>query len=101
MGLEYKIEKIEQKILDRVVCDRCKKEVERISDGGWNQFGEPYSVFHPPSFKDFFLLETSWGYFSSKDGDKHEAVLCEPCYDEVFKGVDIKIENNFMEDILS
>lgn len=91
MGLEFKVEKIERKILDRVICDRCGKEIEKVTEGGWNQFGEPMSKFHEPSFNDFFLLEHSWGYSSRKDTQTHQAVVCEDCYDEIFKDVKITV----------
>jgi|SRR5208337_460798 len=91
MGLKFKIENVERKLLDQVVCDRCDKEIEKVSEGGWNPFGEPHSVYHEPAFKDFFLLRTSWGYYSGKDGETHEAVICEPCYDEIFKSVKLRI----------
>jgi hypothetical protein len=93
MGLEFKIVNIEKKELDRVTCDKCRKEVKKTGDGGWNPFGEPYSVYHEPSFEDFFLLEKSWGYSSGKDTETHRAVLCEACYDEIFSGVALQITN--------
>ncbi len=95
MGLEYKVINTEKKELDRVVCNRCGNEVRKQSEGGWNQFGEPYTVYHEPSFDCFFLLDHSWGYSSTKDGETHKAVLCEPCYDIVFKDVKIEITHYF------
>lgn len=95
MGLEYKIEKTERKLLDKVVCDRCFAAVEKISEGGWNMWGEPYSVFHEPSFATFFLLRIHWGYGSRKDGETHQAVLCEDCYDTTFRDVRIAKTNDW------
>jgi hypothetical protein len=89
MGLVYKIINSERKELDTVTCDKCGVEIKKNSEGGWNPFGEPYSIYHSPSFENFFLLEQSWGYGSNKDGEVHTAALCEPCYDEVFKDVKI------------
>jgi hypothetical protein len=91
MGLQFKNVQLESKLLDRVMCDRCLQDIEKESEGGWNQFGEPQSVFHPPAFREFFLLRQTWGYSSRKDGEAHEAVLCEGCYDAVFKDVRIKV----------
>jgi hypothetical protein len=93
MGLAYKIINTERKELDRVTCDKCRNEIEKVSDGGWNPFGEPFSMYHEPVFKDYFLLDKSWGYFSGKDTETHRAVLCEGCYDEIFKGVNIDTSN--------
>lgn len=95
MGLEYKIINTERKELDKVTCDKCGKEVRKESEGQWNPFGEPHSVYHEPSFDCFFMLDHSWGYSSKKDGQNHKAVLCEPCYDEVFAGVKIAVTEYF------
>jgi len=92
MGLTYRIENVERKLLDKITCDRCGLEIKKTYEGGWNQCGEPHSYFHEPGFeKDYFLLQQTWGYGSRKDGEKHEAVICESCYDEIFKHVKIKI----------
>lgn len=91
MSLEFKTIPIEHELLDRVKCDRCGKDVKKESEGGWNQWGEPHSMFHPPAFRDFFLLKHTWGYSSRKDGERHEAVICEDCYDVIFKDVKVKI----------
>lgn len=92
MGLEFKIITSERKELDKVVCDRCSREIRKDSEGQWNPLGEPYSIYHEPRFKeDYFELDHSWGYSSKKDGETHKAVLCEDCYDAVFKDVKITI----------
>ena len=93
MGLEFKIIESERKELNKVVCDRCSRELKKESEGGWNPCGEPHSVYHEPAFECFFLLDHRWGYSSKKDTEHHRAVLCEPCYDEVFRGVRITITN--------
>lgn len=93
MGLEFKIIQVERKELDKVTCDKCGNEIKKHGEGHWNEFGEPHSVYHEPHFDEFFLLDKSWGYFSGKDTETHRAVLCEACYDEVFKGVNIQITN--------
>lgn len=89
--MEFKIIQSERKELDKVTCDRCGNEVKKESEGTWNPCGEPYSVYHEPSFANFFLLNHSWGYGSSKDTETHKAVLCEPCYDVVFKDVKVTV----------
>jgi hypothetical protein len=95
MGLEYKIEKVDRKLLDKATCDRCGKDIKKVLEGQWNQWGEPYSQFHEPYFEEFFLLKTGWGYHSHKDNQIHEAVICEDCYDIIFKDVKIKITHQF------
>ncbi len=89
MGLEFKIINTEKRELDKVVCDRCSIEIEKLTEGHWNQWGEPHSTYHEPVFISFFELSVAWGYDSRKDGEIHKAVLCEDCYDEVFKDVKI------------
>jgi ribosomal protein S26 len=91
MGLEYKIVQSERRVLDEITCDRCGKKIPKEAEGGWNVFGEPYSLFHEPAFACFFRLKQNWGYSSRKDMEEHEAVLCEDCYDIVFKDIPIKV----------
>lgn len=95
MGLQYKVVPSERKELDRVVCDRCDQVIKKHDKGHWNDFGEPYTCYHEPFFDNFFEIKQTWGYSSGKDGEYHEAVLCEPCYDLVFKDVQIKVTNYF------
>jgi len=90
MGLEFKIIQSERKVLDKVTCDCCQKEIKKDGEAHWNGFGEPYSNFFKPSFEDFFLLEKSWGYSSSQDGVHHKAVICEDCYKKIFANVRIQ-----------
>lgn len=93
MGIEFKIVQADRKQVDKVTCDKCGKNIPKTSEGGWNPCGEPHSVYHEPSFEDFFFLDKSWGYSSGKDTETHRAVICESCYDEIFKGVNIQITN--------
>lgn len=92
MGLEYKIVPSTRKELSGATCDKCGKRIKVDGPGLWNPFGEPYSVYHEPCLEEeVFVLENSWGYFSHKDTQHHSVVLCEGCYDIVFKDVKIKI----------
>lgn len=52
------------KIVD-VFCDHCKKSTR---DCGKQNL-------------EYAELKAHWGYYSSKDMQKHELHLCEPCYD--------------------
>ena len=93
MGLEFKLIQSEKKELSGATCDRCNKKIEISGPGHWNDSGEPYSLYHEPYLKEeCFILHTRWGYYSNKDMQEHTAVLCEACYDIVFKDVKIKIE---------
>lgn len=31
--------------------------------------------------EDYVYIRKDWGYFSQKDGETHEIILCEKCYD--------------------
>lgn len=96
MGFEYKIIQTERKILDRVTCDRCSIEIKKTSDAHWNEYGEPFTNFFEPHFAEFIVTEHSFGYNSSKDGETHKTVLCEPCYDAVFREIpNTQITNYF------
>ena len=37
--------------------------------------------------KDFLMIRKDWGYFSNKDGIRHEIIICEECYDEWIKQI--------------
>lgn len=92
MGLEYRIIPSERKEISRISCDRCEKEIKREMDGGWNEFGKPYSCYHEPWFQyNYAVIRNTWGYHSRKDETAHEIILCEDCYDIVFLSVRIKI----------
>lgn len=91
MGIEYEVVQADRKQVKGVTCDRCGRGIPKTGDGGWNQCGEPHSVYHEPSFRDFFLLDKAWGYDSGKDTERHRAAICEGCYDEILKGVNVQI----------
>ena len=75
-----------------MICDRCDKSIP-VSIGHWNQYGEPYSRYHKPvAEEEYVVIDHAWGYFSNgKDMSTHQSVLCESCYDALFKEVKIKI----------
>jgi protein-arginine kinase activator protein McsA len=98
MGIEFKIINTEKREVDKIVCDRCSIEIEKLTEGGWNQFGDSFTVYHEPAFVSYFELNVGWGYDSKKDGEIHKAVLCEECYDEVFKDVKIH-KTSFFGDV--
>ena len=37
--------------------------------------------------EDFVVIRKKWGYFSSKDTEKHSLILCEACYDKLTEGL--------------
>ena len=58
----------EEKIIDKIFCDICKKEIEK----------DKFGYFH-----DHIHLEKTWGYNSSKDGEYTELDICEACCDKI------------------
>lgn len=93
MSLVYKIVPSERKELVEVICDKCDKHIQMACPGQWNPMGIPYSLYHEPWAKEeYIVINHVFGYFSNqKDGSNHESVLCEACYDIVFKDIKIKI----------
>jgi hypothetical protein len=49
-----------------IFCNKCGRSCQTTE--GYPQFAE---------------LTSQWGYASSKDGERHQAHLCEACYDQV------------------
>ena len=68
--------------LDDIICNRCKKSCCVSTN---DEFGED-------EYKhiEAAVLMADWGYESSKDGERHRAHLCEPCYDEVLRACGIE-----------
>ena len=70
---EYKLAMQEEKILSRVVCNGCGKEISLEST-------------------DHFHGEKTWGYFSEKDGRQDSFDLCESCYDKMVSEFIVKMK---------
>lgn len=64
----YKTVKKEEKIRDKVFCNRCGKEIE--------------SLF-PEHMGHYLSVDKRWGYGSGYDGEYHSFDLCEKCYGEI------------------
>lgn len=59
-----------------VTCNRCKKEM-KVENGIIRE--------------GCFSVNTVFGYFSNKDGERHSFDLCEECYDAVTRDFQIPI----------
>ena len=70
---EYKITMQEERVLSRIVCNGCGKEISQDST-------------------DYFHGEKTWGYFSEKDGRQDSFDLCEACYDKLTEHFVIKLK---------
>jgi ribosomal-protein-alanine N-acetyltransferase len=68
--------KYQNKILQKVVCNNCKKELHVVN--GILQEG-------------CFQGKQRFDYFSDKDGEIHEFDLCEQCYDSMIQKFQIPV----------
>ena len=74
--VKYKTEKIEREVADLVICDRC---------------GLEQKMHHGMSDRDIIEIRHQYGYGSPKDGDYIEADICEVCFDEIVKKMNITV----------
>ena len=70
---EYRAEMREEKVLCKVVCNGCGREI-------------------PLEKADYFHGEKTWGYFSEWDGKRDCFDLCEDCYQKLTDSFVIKME---------
>lgn len=73
--------------------------MRKIIDNGTNTFelycnrcGKKVRVCGDIPQEDVFHVEKTWGYFSEKDGTRHQWDLCEKCYKDVINGFVIPVE---------
>ena len=71
--------------LIQVVCNQCKKELK--VEQGYLKEG-------------CFSADTTFGYFSRKDGMRHCFDLCEECYDKMIAGFQIPVEESEVNELL-
>lgn len=70
---EYRTEMREEKVLCKVVCNGCGREI-------------------PLDKADYFHGEKTWGYFSNQDGRQDCFDLCEDCYGNLTDSFVLKLE---------
>lgn len=51
--------------------------------------------------EDALIIKKEWGYFSKKDLEVHELVLCEDCYDVWKQGFAIPVRITGKQEVLS
>lgn len=66
----------EKNRLDKVVCNGCGRELKLVN--GVVQEG-------------IFEGDVRWGYFSVRDGERHQFDLCEDCYAKFIKGFAVPV----------
>ena len=74
---EYVTKKTETKVVGRIYCNRCGREI---------------AVRNGTAAEEVLHVEHQWGYDSAKDGERHCFDLCEKCYDELLKTFQIPAE---------
>jgi len=72
----YRIENRERNELDKIICNKCGKEIE---------------VIRGVAQEDYLAVEKRWGYFSNKDNQEDTFDICEDCYDELVASFKIKL----------
>jgi hypothetical protein len=65
---------IEAEEIADIICDVCGKSCKK----------------HPKADFEFATLNSTWGYFSKKDMERHQIIFCEDCYDEFLEERGIK-----------
>lgn len=75
---QYKNNTKEMKELEKIVCNKCGKEIPAKAG---------------VLTEDVLEVEKRWGYFSGKDNRRDRFELCEECYDEFVKSFFIPVES--------
>lgn len=73
---QYRITNDTKETLDKMYCNKCGKEIQIEND-----------IIKEGTYTG----DTTWGYFSHKDGEKHQFDLCEGCYDSLIEGFEIPV----------
>ena len=71
--------------VEAVYCNSCGKEME---------------VEHGIIKEGVFEADISWGYFSEKDGERHNFDMCEECYNLMIEKFKIPVERRSLKEFL-
>jgi hypothetical protein len=75
----------QEKALEMIVCNACGKEIKPEKD-----------IIR----EGVCSIECVWGYFSKKDGIRHNFDLCEECYDMITAAFHIPLEECTEQELL-
>lgn len=75
----------QEKRLTQVICNQCGKEMKL--ENGYVKEG-------------CFSVEYAFGYFSHKDGIRHQFDLCEECYDKIVTQFAVPVEVSQEKELL-
>lgn len=73
------------RVMNRYVCNSCGKELRE--ENGILQ-------------EDALIINKEWGYFSHKDLELHNLVLCEECYDQWVSRLQIPVTKTIKTEVL-
>lgn len=60
----------------KMVCNKCKKTINTGFDS---------------NREDYLHVVKDWGYFSKRDMQTHEFVICEECYEELLNWFELPV----------
>ena len=66
-----------------------------------NQCGRMLRMENGILKEDALIIKKEWGYFSKKDLEVHEFVLCEACYDKWIRNFVIPVRSSGKQEVLS
>ena len=66
-----------------------------------NQCGRVLRIEKGILKEDALIIKKEWGYFSKKDLEVHELVLCEACYDKWIRGFVLSVRISDKQEVLS
>ena len=64
--------KIMVDVMSDIVCDICDESCSEPQSG----------------LIEYAVLEALWGYYSKKDGERYECMMCEDCFDKIVSFID-------------
>ena len=73
-------------VIVEILCDSCGLTCCKAE----NHVAGPECPAHPYHSFEKAVMSEHWGYYSSKDCEAHELVLCEACYDKMLDLMKIK-----------
>lgn len=73
----HKYQNAKEKQLEELICNCC---------------GKSFLIENGIVKEGVCSVDCLWGYFSEKDGERHQFDLCEACYDKITENFKIPVE---------
>lgn len=91
----------DQRILGGYVMKKYMEELEvQIVEVACNCCGNSLKVENGLLKEGCFPADVRFGYFSSRDGRRHQFDLCEKCYDKIIAGFVIPVDESEETELL-